>query len=480
MCAEKLKETKEKNLIDWYNDVLLRSEMVDFSEVKGFAVYRPYGYAMWEITQTYLDAKFKSIGTQNTYFPLLIPEKLLTKEKNHVEGFAPEVAWVTMGGDRRLDERLAIRPTSETIMYDSYSKWVKSYRDLPLLLNQWNTMVRWETKETRFLLRGRENLWHEAHGAFSSKEDAGKNALAALDFYKSYVQDILAVPVIVGMKSETEKFAGAYRTYTVEAVLPNNFTSQAATSHDLGQNFSKAFDIKFLDENNSWQYVYQTSWGTSMRAIGVMVLVHGDNNGLILPPKIAPVQVVVIPILKGGKTDKEIKDYAQKILDKLSSLGVRVKLDDRETFSAGWKFNEYDMKGVPIKIDVGERELSSKTLFIRTRFNAEKYSIDLKDIDKVTSKLDEIQKNMFLKAKKDMESRITIEKDKDKFVSSLKDAKAVLKVAWCGEKECETGIKDSTGATSRVRPLDKEVLISEKCVFCGKKANFNTFFAQSY
>lgn len=480
MCAEKLKEKKEKSIIDWYNEVLLNSEMVDFSEVKGFAVYRPYGYSMWESAQRELDQKFKSIGVQNTYFPLLIPEKLLTKEKKHVEGFAPEVAWVTMGGDRRLDERLAIRPTSETIMYDSYSRWVKSYRDLPLLFNQWNTMVRWETKETRFLLRGRENLWQECHCAFASAKGAEENALAALEFYREYMENLLAVPVLVGMKSEQEKFAGAFKTYTVEAVLSNNFASQAATSHDLGQNFSKAFDIKFLDENNSWQYVYQTSWGISMRSIGIMVLIHGDNNGLVLPPRIAPIQVVVIPILKGGKNDKEIGDYAKKIFEKLVSMGLRAKIDDSDIYSAGWKFNEYDMKGVPVKIDIGEREVSSKTVSVKVRFDSEKYSLEFKDIEKVKAKLEEIQEKMFDKAKKDMESRITIEKDKTKFLEDLKNGKCILKVAWCGGESCEKQIKDVTGATSRLIPLGKEELIDKKCIFCSEKANFNTYFGQSY
>lgn len=480
MCAEKLKEKKAENLIEWYNELLLKAELVDFSEVKGFAVYRPYGYSMWESTQRYLDAKFKSIGVENTYFPLLIPEKILNKEKEHIEGFSPEVAWVTMGGDRELDERLAIRPTSETIMYDSYSKWVKSYRDLPLLLNQWNTMVRWETKETRFLLRGRENLWQEGHCAFASAKEAEKNALDALNFYKAFMEEMLAVPVLIGRKSEQEKFAGAFRTYAVEAILSNNFMSQAATSHDLGQNFSKSFEIKFLDKNNSWEFAYQTSWGVSMRAVGVMVLVHGDDNGLILPPRIAPIQVIVIPILKGTDVDTKLKAYAKKIESGLKALGLRSKLDDREGYSAGWKFNEYDMKGVPIKIEVGERELTSDSLSVKIRFGAEKYSIKFSELNKISSKLEEIQEKMLQTAKKDRESRVKVEKDKEKFISSLKNGKSVLKSAWCGSADCESKIKDATGATSRLIPLEKEELIDKKCIFCGGKADFNAYFAQSY
>ncbi len=480
MVAEKLKYKKTDNLIEWYNDVLIKAELVDFSEVKGFAVYRPCGYSMWESAQRYLDPKFKSIGVENTYFPLLIPEKILNKEKKHVEGFSPEVAWVTMGGDRELDEKLAIRPTSETIMYDSYSKWVKSYRDLPLLLNQWNTMVRWETKETRFLLRGRENLWQEGHCAFTSAKDAEKNALEALGFYRDFMEQVLAVPALIGRKSEKEKFAGAFRTYTVEAALSNNFTSQAATSHDLGQNFSKAFEIRFLDDKNSWEYAYQTSWGMSMRSIGVMVLVHGDDNGLILPPKIAPIQVVVIPILKGIAVDKDILAYAKKVETKLSTIGIRSKLDARDTYSAGWKFNEYDMKGVPIKIELGEREVAANSLSVKVRFGGERYSIKLGEINQIAQKLEEIQENMFDNAKKDMTSRIKVEKDKERFISELTNAKAILKSAWCGKEECEDKIKEITGATSRLIPLEKEELIDKKCVFCGDKANFNAYFAQSY
>ncbi len=480
MATQKLKHEKSENLIEWYNDVLLNSEMVDFSEVKGFAVYRPYGYAMWESVQGFLNPLFKSIGAQNSYFPLLIPEKILNKEKKHVEGFNPEVAWVTHGGDRELDERLAIRPTSETIMYDSYSRWVKSYRDLPLLLNQWNNMVRWETKETRFLIRGRENLWQEGHCAFASDKEAEKNALDTLKIYKALMEELLAVPVLVGKKSEREKFAGAVTTYTVECVLPNNFTSQAATSHELGQNFSKTFDIKFLDESNAWKYAYQTSWGTSLRPIGIAVMVHGDDRGLILPPNIAPIQVVIIPILKGDYKDKETIKYSRALEKDLSDLGIRVFLDARDTYSAGWKLNEYDMKGVPIKVEVGERELSSNSVYVKVRHGAEKYNLPMKELAKLKEKLVEIQKNMLESARKDMLSRIKVENNKQEFVSYLKEGKAVLKAAWCGREKCEDEIKEATGAASRLIPLEKEELIGNKCIFCGEKAEFNAYFAQSY
>lgn len=480
MASEKLKHRKSENLIEWYNDVLLASEMVDFSEVKGFAVYRPYGYSMWEQVQRFLDPRFKCIGVKNTYFPLLIPEKILNKEKKHIAGFTPEVAWVTKGGDRDLDEKLAVRPTSETIMYDSYSRWIKSYRDLPLLLNQWNTMVRWETKETRLLLRGRENLWQEGHCVFASEQQADGNAIEVMNIYKDLMQDVLAVPVLVGRKSDMEKFAGAERTYTVEAVLSNNFTSQAATSHYLGQNFSNAFEIKFIDDKNEWRYAYQTSWGMSMRSIGILVLVHGDETGLVLPPIVAPTQVVIVPILKGEKEDEKVLEHCKKIEKRLDALGVRTLLDARDTYSAGWKFNEYDLKGIPLRIDVGRREALEDTFSVKIRFSGEKKSLKMDSIDTIPAELGKIQKEMLEKALVDMRSRIKTEKDRVRFVAAVKDSSVVVKAAWCDRMECEEKIKDATGATSRLIPLEKEELIDKKCVFCGESAKVNAYFAKSY
>jgi prolyl-tRNA synthetase len=480
MCAEKLKEKKGNNLIEWYNEVLLKSEAMDFSDVKGFPVYRPYGYAMWEILESELDNRIKKIGVKNAYFPLLIPEKTLMKEKKHIAGFSPEVAWVTLGGKTDLDERLAIRPTSETIMYESYAKWIKSYRDLPLMLNQWNTVVRWETKETRLLLRGKEVMWQEGHCAFATEKEAEINALAALNIYKETMENLMAVPVLVGRKSESEKFAGATKTYTVESILSNNFTSQSATSHELGQNFSKAFDVKFLDENNEWRYVYQTSWGMAMRALGVMVLVHGDDKGLVLPPKIAPIQVVIIPILNGKESDAKLLEYTKSIAEKLKEQSIRFLLDDRNTYSAGWKFNEYDLKGVPIKLEVGERELASNTISLKIRFNGEKKAISFSDTNKLGEILNGIQREMLEEKKTENGKRIKTAKAKEEFINDLKTAKAIMKAAWCGKEDCEARIKEITGAVSRLIPLEKEELIDKKCIFCGEKATFNAYFAKSY
>ncbi|MCL5009397.1 MAG: proline--tRNA ligase [Candidatus Parvarchaeota archaeon] len=480
MTVKMQKVKKEDNLIEWYNNVLIESEIVDFSAVKGFAVYRPYGYEMWEIMKEFLDKRFKSFGVKNSYFPLLIPEKMLNKEEDHIKGFSVEVAWVTKGGDKDLDEKLAIRPTSETIMYDSYSKWIKSYRDLPLLLNQWNTMVRWETKETRFLLRSREVLWQEGHCAFASEEEAMKNVMNALSSYEAVMQELLAVPVILGRKSEGEKFAGAVSTYTVETILSNNFASQAATSHYLGQNFSKPFEIKFLDEKNEWKYAYQTSWGTAMRDIGIMILIHGDDKGLVLPPKIAPIQVVIIPIINGGKDDKNILESCNEVYRILEKMGIRTLLDSRTEYSAGWKFNEYDLKGVPVKLEIGNREVESDSFSVKIRFSGKKETLKMQDLKDIPQILEQIQKDMFNRAKKEMNSRIVEEKDREKFISILKESSAVVKSAWCDNQKCEENIKEETGATSRLIPIEKEELIDKKCVFCGKNAKVNAYFAKSY
>ncbi len=480
MCAEKLKEKKGLNLIEWYNDVILKSEMADFSDVKGFVIYRPYGYSMWESLQNMMNDRIKKLGVKNAYFPLLVPEKTMQKEKDHVQGFNPEVAWVTMGGERKLDERLAIRPTSETVISEAFAKWITSYRDLPMMINQWNTVVRWESKETRLFLRGKEVLWQEGHCIFRTEKEAEDNAISVLKIYKEIMEDLLAVPVLVGRKSQGEKFAGAVATYTVEAILPNNFTVQSATSHYLGQGFSKAFGIKFLDENNTWNNVYQSSWGISMRALGAMVLVHGDDRGLVLPPRVAPVQVVIIPIFSGKDTDQEIVKHCEKILHSLVSVGVRAEMDGRKGYSAGWKFNEHDMKGVPIKIDVGARELSSGKISVKIRFNDKKMEMDFKDLADIKKILEDIQREMFESKLKSNKERIKTANDRERFISGLKEANAVFKAAWCGGQECEDSIKGATGATSRLIPIEKEKLIEDKCIFCGKKSEFNAYFAQSY
>lgn len=477
--VEPLKTRKRDDITQWYNEVLVASEAMDFSGVKGFPVYRPYGYFMWEVMQKALDEEIKKRNVKNAYFPLLIPESTLSKEKEHIKGFNPEVAWVTLGGEKQLEEKLAIRPTSETIMYESYSKWIKSYRDLPILINQWNNVVRWETKETRLLLRGREVLWQEGHCAFETEKEAESNAREMGLVYKKIMEEVLAVPVLFGKKSESEKFAGAVSTYTVEAILPNNFMSQAGTSHYLGENFARPFDIKYLDRDNKWRFVQQTSWGMAMRALGIMIMVYGDDKGLVLPPAVAPIQVVIIPIIKGGDSEK-LLGYVKKVEKLLVGEGIRVLLDDRIEYSPGWKFNEYDLKGVPIKLEIGERELASGSVTLKFRWSGAKKTIKLNSLQSLKDVLKSIQKDMLEASKKASEDRIVQIKDREGFVSALKGEKNVAKAAWCGRIECEEEIKQATGATSRLILLDKEKLISDVCVFCGRKAENNAVFAKSY
>ncbi len=478
--ADAIKTKKSDDLVGWYNNVVLNSGMMDFSAVKGFPVYKPYGYSIWEDIEAYLDKRFKEIGVKNAYFPLLIPESILSKESEHIKGFAPEVAWVTKGGDKDLDEKLAIRPTSETIMYDSYSRWVQSYRDLPLLINQWNTVVRWETKETRLLLRGREILWQEGHCAFETDTEAENNALSILGIYKEFMEKVLAVPVFEGKKSESEKFSGAVTTYTIETIIPNNFMIQSATSHYLGQNFSKPFDIKFVDRSNQWKYVYQTSWGISMRAMAAMVMVHGDDNGLVLPPAVAPIQVVVIPIIKDESGKEKILSYSKEVAEKLRKMELRVYLDDRDDQSPGWKFHQYDLIGVPVRLDVGEREEKSRTVSAKFRFDGSKDTISEKNLIDIADRLADVQKAMLEKAKEAISKQIAETIDKKEFIRLLKKDEKVVKAAWCGEPACEGKIHEETGATSRCIPLAKEKLISESCIYCGMPAKFNAFFSHTY
>jgi prolyl-tRNA synthetase len=478
MCAEKIKYKKEENIIEWYNTVLTSAEVADFSSVKGFTVYRPYGYRMWEILRDALDYDFKAEGVQNSYFPLLIPEKLLKKEKEHVEGFAPEVAWVTKGGNAELEEKLAIRPTSETIMYESYSKWIKSYRDLPLLLNQWNTVVRWEIKDTRLFLRGKEVLWQEGHCAFATNEEAERNAEKMIRVYAKIVREVLAVPSLVGMKSESERFAGAVKSYTIETFMPNNYALQCGTSHNLGQNFSKSFDIKFLDEKNEWHHVFQTSWGLSMRALGAMFMLYGDDRGLVLPPNVAPTQVVIVPIL--GKNDEEILKVSAKIVEELKKEGLRVLLDDRTNYTAGWKFNEYELKGVPVRIDVGQKEVASGEIKLKIRFTSSSEIVSLERLKEVKAVLNRVQKDMLESSERRLARVIKEERDKESFITNVSSAAEIAKVAWCGRKECEAGIKEKTKAVSRAISIEGEKLIDKKCIFCGRDAVCDAYFSQSY
>jgi len=466
----------EDDFPQWYTDVILKTELVDYSPVKGFMVIKPYGYAIWEAIQADLDRRFKETNHQNLYFPLLIPESLLNKEKDHVEGFAPEVAWVTHGGSQKLEERLCVRPTSETIICSMYAKWLRSYRELPYLYNQWCSVVRWE-KSTRPFLRTSEFLWQEGHTLHETEEEAQEETLKILKIYKDMCEELLAIPMIDGQKSESEKFAGAYSTYTIEALMHDGKALQSGTSHNLGQHFSKAFDITFQGRDGRLAFPYQTSWGVSTRLIGGLIMVHSDNRGLVLPPKIAPIQVVIIPI---AAKKEGVLDKAYEMKNELVKLGIRVKVDDDLNYSTGWKFNEYEMKGIPVRIEIGPRDIKNNQCVAVRRDMLEKQVVNLQGFgENIVSMLDTMQNEMFLKAKKDRDDKTYIIENYDEFKIKQKNNPGFAKAMWCGCKECEAKIKEDTKATIRCIPFKQEK-ISEVCAFCGKPAKHMVYVAKAY
>jgi len=428
---------KSENFSEWYTQVITKAELIEYTSVSGCIVYRPYSYEIWEGIKEYFDKEIKKLGVKNAYFPLFIPESLLTKEKEHVEGFSPEVAWVTHGGKSKLAEKLAVRPTSETIMYDSYKKWIRSYQDLPLLINQWVNIVRWEFKHPMPFIRGREFLWQEGHTVHATEEGAEKETYVILDKYADVFEDLLAIPMLKGTKSEREKFAGANYTLSVETMFPDGKAIQGATSHGLGQNFAKAFDIKFVDKDDKVKYGWQNSWGLSTRSIGIMIAVHGDDKGLVLPPKIAPIQVVVVPIIF-EKTKDAVLTKANEIA---KSLGVRVEFDDRENYSPGWKFNQWEMKGVPLRIEIGPKDLEKGHAMVVRRDTGEKTPIKFDDLKtKVKEMLDLIQKDLFSKAKKFLDSNMVDVTTMDEMKKAISEKKFVS-IPWCGEPNVKNRLK---------------------------------------
>lgn len=468
--------SKSKDFSQWYVDVILKAELADYSPVRGCMVIRPYGYAVWENMQKLLDTRFKSTGHKNAYFPLFIPESLLKKEAEHVEGFAPEVAWVTHGGQEELAERIAVRPTSETIICSMYSKWIKSWRDLPVLINQWCNVVRWE-KSTRPFLRTAEFLWQEGHTAHRTEEDAEEETLKMLEIYRDFVETDLALPVIKGRKSENEKFAGALRTYTIEAMMSDGKALQAGTSHNLGQHFSKVFDITFLDQDGQLKNVWQTSWGVSTRLIGAIIMTHGDDRGLKLPPKIAPVQVIIVPI-SSQKKDM-VLNKAAEIFARLKQ-DFRLEMDDRDEYTPGWKFNEWEMKGVPVRLEVGPKDIEKHQVILVRRDTGEKISVDESEINsKLKSLLDEIQVNMFRQAKRFMDENTREIEDFEEFKKVIEEKRGFIKTHWCENGDCEKFIKEQTGATLRCIPFEQDAGPG-RCIVCGKEANKVVYFAKSY
>lgn len=480
MAFEK-KELKKKseNISDWYNDVVLKAEIADYGPAKGTMVIRPYGYAIWEHVQEIFNRYFKEKDVQNAYFPLLFPYSLLEKEKEHVDGFSPELAIVTTGGGEELKDPLVVRPTSETIMYVMYAKWIQSWRDLPVLINQWNNVVRWE-KRTYLFLRTSEFLWQEGHTAHADEAGAEEMALIALEWYRKMYELYYAIPVVTGRKSETEKFAGAKHTYTVEALMPDGKALQACTSHNLGQNFSKAFDIKFQTKEGKSEFVHQTSWGFSTRSMGGLFLTHGDDQGLILPPKIAPIQVVVMPIVKKGEDTNLLEAYCQDLREMLHNGGIRAKYDSREEPSVGRRFNEWEVKGVPLRYEIGSKEIKDRTVTIARRDTGEKKTVERSHVLVETEKmLDKIQQDLYNKALAFRTENTSEVSTYDEFKKIMETKRGFIKAFWCEEKSCEAAIKEETKATTRCLPLDA---IEEKgtCVHCGKDAKYKWLFAQAY
>ncbi len=465
--------SRDADFAQWYTDLCLKAELMDYSDVKGFIIYRPYGYAIWENIQQYLDLKFKETGHQNVYMPLVIPESLFQKEKDHVEGFAPETAMITTTGVEDLAERLIIRPTSETLFCTHYQKIINSYRDLPKLYNQWCSVVRWE-KTTRPFLRGKEFLWQEGHTVHQNEEEARKETLDILEIYRKLGEELLAIPFVTGKKTEKEKFAGAIDTYSIEALMHDGQALQSGTTHYFGQEFAKAFDIKFTDEKNQLQYAHQTSWGVSTRLIGAVIMVHGDDEGLILPPYVAPDQIVLIPI----QSQKEIvKEHTKKLYDHLKAQGYRVKIDDSNK-SPGWKFSEYEMKGVPVRIEIGPRDLEQGVVTLVTRHNRNKMTLPIGDVvSSIPSILREMHDTLYQRALDHVNKNTYEAKDYDTFKSFIQKGGYVA-MSISGE-EAEIQIKKDTTATARVIPFD-QTLITETCPVTGKKAVQTVWFARAY
>ena len=473
---------KSENISEWYNDVVILADLADYSDVKGSMIIKPHGYAIWEKVQQYLDAKFKEGDVENVYFPLFIPMSLLEKEKDHLEGFSPELAVVTHAGGEKLSEPYAVRPTSETIMYDTFAKWIKSYRDLPLLVNQWCNVVRWE-KRTHPFLRTSEFLWQEGHTVHKTPEEAKEMALKALGWYKQFYEEVFAISPYVGLKSESEKFAGAKETYTIELVMPDGKALQAATSHDLSDNFSKVFEIEFLDEQNTKQNPFQTSWGLSTRSIGGLILAHGDDAGLVLPPEVAPIQVVVVVLEdKDEAKQKAIVEFAEGVVAKLKSVGVRVKLDAKFNESFGSRLNKWELKGIPIRFEVGGKEVENAQVKWVRRDKPEKGFLPVADVaEEIPKVLTYIQSELLKKSQAVKESLTKEADDFETYKNILENERSLVRVFWCEEASCEKDIKTATKSVSRCLELENmDMKEDAKCFHCGKPAKRKWLFGQAY
>lgn len=471
--------SKEQDYSAWYNDIVLKAEMADYAPVKGCMVIRPHGYAIWEKIQRGLDDMFKETGHVNAYFPLLIPESFIHKEAEHVEGFAPELAVVTRAGGKELEEPLIIRPTSETVIWSKYKDWIQSYRDLPLLINQWANVVRWEMR-TRLFLRTTEFLWQEGHTAHATAKEAEEETLKMLEVYKTFAEEFMAMPVLTGKKTEAQKFAGAVDTYSIEAMMGDKKALQCGTSHYLGQNFAKAFEVKFQNEDNVEEFVYATSWGVSTRLIGALVMTHSDNKGLVLPPKLSPFEIIIIPIMKTPEEESAVRPFVDKLTDMLKSNGVTYKVDDRSHVTVGWKFNEWELKGIPLRIEVGPRDVKENKIVVVRRNDSVKESLPLDGFGEKSRKiLDEIQAELFNKAKSFRDENINKIDTYDGLKEYFKSNMGFALSYWCGSPECEADVQQETKATIRVVPFEKPGE-KGKCIKCGKESDTEVVFAKAY
>lgn len=469
---------KSDDFMEWYLQVLVKSDFMDYTDVSGCIAFKPAAYGAWQTAMNAIDAEFRKAGIENVYFPMLIPEKFLKKEAEHLKGFVPEVAWVTQSGDTKFGERLAIRPTSEAIMYASYSKWVRSWRDLPIRHNQWNNVLRWEFKHPTPFIRSREFLWNEGHSVFATESEADAERDVILGIYQRILKEYFALPGIVGIKSEKEKFAGAVASYSIEHMMPDGWAIQGPDWHSDGQNFAKAFDIKFLDKEGNPQYAWQNTYAISTRMLGIMVATHSDDKGLALPPKLAYVQVVIVPIHKKENAEK-VNKFVERIHRQLSKE-FRVRIDNRDGYSPGYKFNDWELRGVPIRIEIGQKELDAEKAVLARRDTGERTECKAGEITaKVAELLDDINKSMYLKAEQFLKSNIHTASDYAELKRVLKERKGIASAPWCGGRECEDKIKEETGAKITNIPLGQGKT-AEKCVCCGKRAKHTANFAKSY
>lgn len=472
---------KDADFSEWYTQVVLKAELTDYSSGKGFIVLRPYGFELWEQIKNYFDSEIKKTGHKNAYFPTLIPESLLKREAEHFEGFIPEVFWVTQSGNSSLTDKYAVRPTSETIIHDSMSKWIRSWRDLPMLLNVWNSVLRAEIKSTKPFIRSAEFLWQEGHTAHANEKEAEEEVMQILFAYRSLMEQLLAVPVLIGKKSDREKFVGAVYTMTLEAMMPDGRAIQMGTSHHLGQNFSKPFEIRFLGEDSELHFVWQSSWGISWRLIGATVMTHGDDKGLVLPPGVAPIQIVLIPIIFSSSKSAEVTAKCNEIGKHLADSGLRVFVDSRENYTPGWKFNEWELKGVPLRIEIGPRDIANNSAVLVRRDTLAKQSFPLSQVvDSARVMLDEIQASLLNRAWEGLNRQTRSAETYDDLRGTIESRGGFVRALWCGSEKCEVKAKEDTGADIRLIAIDEKKDSNAKCIVCGKEASNVVYFAHAY